>query len=266
MLLQAESFFDARRLHKAVPRDLLPQFDRACARGSSRAGSRVSGWGAYTIRAEFAALSGLDSGPRWASTAGTPITPSRAPSLPSLARHLRDEGYRTLCLHPFDKRYYGRDLIFPRLGFDEFWGEELFAGAARVGPYISDAALADRAAEILREDGRGLFLFVISMENHGPWPPGDPRRALPDPAPDLPDLPGGEELRCFLHGLRHSDAMLGAIGDAASAQGGLIAAYGDHVPSLPATYDALNFADSATDYVIWGAGRRRGRAHRPRRA
>ncbi|HEY7991384.1 MAG TPA: LTA synthase family protein [Stellaceae bacterium] len=251
VLLQAESFFDARRLHSAVPRDLLPQFDRARARGIQSGRFGVSGWGAYTIRAEFAALSGLSDDAlgfdRW-----NPYHAFARAELPSLARHLRDEGYRTLCLHPFDKRYYGRDLIFPRIGFDEFWGEEQFAGAGRVGPYVSDEALAARAAEILREEGRGLFLFVISMENHGPWPAGDPRRALPDPAPSLPDLPGGAELRCFLHGLRHGDAMLGAIGDAAAAQGGLIAAYGDHVPSLPATYDALNFTDSATDYAIWG--------------
>src|SRR6185437_7966760 len=208
---------------------------------SSQAGS-ASRAGAPTIRAEFAALSGLSDDAlgfdRW-----NPYHACARAELPSLARHLRDEGYRTLCLHPFDKRYYG---------FDEFWGEEQFAGAGRVGPYVSDEALAARAAEILREEGRDLFLFVISMENHGPWPAGDPRRALPDPAPSLPDLPGGAELRCFLHGLRHGDAMLGAIGDAAAAQGGLIAAYGDHVPSLPATYDALNFTDSATDYAIWG--------------
>ncbi|MGH6981865.1 MAG: LTA synthase family protein, partial [Stellaceae bacterium] len=254
VLVQAESFFDARRLHPAMPRDLLPRFDRIRA-GAVQAGRfRVSGWGAYTIHAEFAALSGLDSAAlgfdRW-----NPYHAFARAELPTLARRLRDEGYRTLCLHPFDKRYYGRDRIFPRIGFDEFWGEERFAGAARIGPYVSDAALAARAAEILREDGRGLFLFVISMENHGPWPADDPRRGLPDPAPGLPpDLPNGAELRCFLHGLRDSDAMLGAIGDATAAQGGLIAAYGDHVPSLPATYDAFGYADSATDYVIWRGG------------
>src|SRR6185437_11809244 len=101
---------------------------------SSQAGS-ASRAGAPTIRAEFAALSGLSDDAlgfdRW-----NPYHAFARAELPSLARHLRDEGYRTLCLHPFDKRYYGRDLIFPRIGFDEFWGEEQFAGAGRVGPYV----------------------------------------------------------------------------------------------------------------------------------
>ena len=253
VLVQAESFFDARRLHPAMPQDLLPQFDRIRARAIQSGRFAVPGWGAYTIRAEFAALAGLDSAAlgydRW-----NPYHAFARADLPSLARTLRDDGYRTLCLHPFDRNYYGRARVFPRLGVDEFQGEAHFAGAARIGPYVSDAALAERAAALLREDGRGLFLFVISIENHGPWPAGDPRRALPDPAPGLPDLPGGAELRCFFHGLRHGDAMLGTIGDAAAEQGGLIAAYGDHVPSLPAAYDALGFRDSATDYAIWGAG------------
>jgi phosphoglycerol transferase MdoB-like AlkP superfamily enzyme len=221
----------------------------------------VSGWGAYTIRAEFAALTGLDQAALGFDRWNPYHAFARAP-MPSLARRLRDEGYRTMCLHPFDPTYYGRDKIMAGLGFDEFWGEKHFAGGERCGPYIADAEVARRASAILRDDGRGLFLFVITMENHGPWLADDPRRALPDPAPALPQVPGRDELRCFLHGLKHTDAMLGAICDTlGDGRGGLVAAYGDHLPSLPATYDALGFADSATDYAIWdargGAGSRR---------
>lgn len=122
--------------------------------------------------------------------------------------------------------------------------------------------MARRASAILRDDGRGLFLFVVTMENHGPWLADDPRRALPDLAPGLPDLPGRDELRCFLNGLKHTDAMLGAICDTlGDGRGGLVAAYGDHLPSLSPSFRALGFDGSATDYVVWsprgGAGARR---------
>ncbi len=262
VMLQGESFFDARRLNLAMPADLLPNFER-CARGGVQSGRfAVSGWGAYTVRAEMATLTGLDDAALGFDRWNPYHAFARAP-LPSLARRLRDEGYRAVCLHPFDPTYYGRHKIMPLLGFDEFLGEEAFAGAERVGPYIGDAAIARRAAQMLRDDGRGLFLFVITMENHGPWLAHDPRRALPDPAPDLPAIPQRGELRYFLHGLQHTDAMLGTISDAlAAGPGGLLAAYGDHLPSLPAAYRALGFSDIATDYVIWradgtGAGARR---------
>jgi hypothetical protein len=261
VMLQGESFFDARRLHPAMPADLLPAF-ADCARTGIQSGRfAVGGWGAYTIRAELAALTGIAPATlgfdRW-----NPYHAFARMALPSLAWRLREEGYRTVCLHPFDPTYYGRHKIMPRLGFDAFLGEEYFAGGERVGSYIADAELARRAAAILRDEGRGLFLFVITMENHGPWLADDPHPALPDLAPALPPLSDREALRGFLHGLQHTDALLGTLRDTLRSGGdGLLAAYGDHLPSLPDAFAALGFADSATDYIIWsprgGAGARR---------
>ncbi|WP_258318270.1 hypothetical protein, partial [Escherichia coli] len=59
-----------------------------------------------------------------------------------------------------------------RLGFDRLIMEDDFSGAPRVGPYVADAAMADRVlAEIHGRIGP-LFLYGITMENHGPWKPG----------------------------------------------------------------------------------------------
>jgi phosphoglycerol transferase MdoB-like AlkP superfamily enzyme len=252
-MVQCESFFDARRLHPAIPRDLLPVFDE-CARSGVQAGQfGVSGWGAYTVRAEFAALTGLTEAAlgydRW-----NPYHAFVRVPIPSLAGRLRAEGYRTVCLHPFDRTYYRRHKVLPRLGFDAFIGEEAFRGARRVGGFITDEELARRAVEILDAEGRGLFLFVITMENHGPWSGEDPRAGLPDPAPDLPDFPGRHELRTFLNGVRATDAMLGRVRDALrGGPGGMMVAYGDHLPSLPGVFAACGFNRADTDYAIWDA-------------
>ncbi len=46
---------------------------------------------------------------------------------------------------------------------------------------------------------------------------------------------------------------------AARPNGGLLCLFGDHVPSMPAVYEALGFADPRTDYLIWpDLGRPRG--------
>jgi hypothetical protein len=259
VMLQGESFFDARRLHPAMPADLLPAFTHCAETGIQSGRFAVGGWGAYTIRAELAALTGIAPAAlgfdRW-----NPYHAFARARLPSLAWRLREEGYRTICLHPFDPRYYGRHKIMPRLGFDAFLGEDYFAGGERVGPYIADAELARRAAAILRDEGRGVFLFVITMENHGPWRADG--SALPDLAPALSHMPDHGAVRGFLNGLTHTDALLGTLRDTLRAgEGGLLAAYGDHLPSLPRAFAALNFTDSATDYTIWspqgGAGARR---------
>jgi len=40
-------------------------------------------------------------------------------------------GYRTLCLHPFDWRFFWRDWAMPALGFEAFLGEEPLGGGLR---------------------------------------------------------------------------------------------------------------------------------------
>jgi phosphoglycerol transferase MdoB-like AlkP superfamily enzyme len=154
-------------------------------------------------------------------------------------------------------------LLARNLGFDAFLGEEAFAGARRLRPFVSDIEIARIGAELLREEGPSLFLFAITVANHGPWLPHDPRGSGPHPAPDLPAVPEGGALKCFLNGLKDADRMLDLLMTALTAEGGdgVLAFYGDHLPSLPATFASLGFNERSTDYVIWragaGAGRRR---------
>jgi hypothetical protein len=59
LLVQCESFFDARRLGAGVRSELLPAFDAACREGLQWGRFAVPCWGANTVRTEFAVLSGL---------------------------------------------------------------------------------------------------------------------------------------------------------------------------------------------------------------
>src|SRR4051812_8765109 len=59
IIVQCESFFDARRLSPTIPPELLAGF-AACVASSARFGRlTVPGWGANTMRAEFAVLTGI---------------------------------------------------------------------------------------------------------------------------------------------------------------------------------------------------------------
>ena len=172
-------------------------------------------------------------------------------------------GLRTICLHPFDKRFYGRHRAIPALGFDRFIGPEAFPRPSGPEPFVSDAALGRKVAEIVAEEGTDLFLFVISVGNHGPWLADRPGDA---PLPEaLRHLPEAASFGRYLAGLRRSDAFfspvtaaLRAAAGSGTAQPGLLLAYGDHQPSLPGAFAALGHRDSETDYVLWepaaGAG------------
>ena len=251
--VQCESFFDARRVFSGIDPDVFKNFD-ALTKAASHAGRlQVPAWGANTVRTEFAFLSGIA-----ADALGihrfNPYRKLARHGVPTIASELKSLGYRTICVHPFSAKFYDRDKVFPAMGFDEFIDIDAFSPDDKSGPYIGDAAVAKKVAQILRDATAPLFIFVITMENHGPLhqervADGDEARLYTSGPPV-----GYAEFTIYLRHLQHTDAMLGAIHEAlkATSRPGWLCAYGDHVPILTSVYEANNFADGRTDYFIVG--------------
>jgi hypothetical protein len=252
VVIQSESFFDPRRLHPAIPAGIAPNFDNCRAFGVQSGRLAVPTWGANTVRTEFAILTGLSDEAVGYDRFNPYFAFARTP-LPSLASRMREQGYRTICLHPFDRTFYRRDHVLSYLGFDAFIGEEGFAGASRSEGFIRDEEVGKTAIEIMREEGPHTFLFIITMENHGPWPQSAKHPSGLDLTAGLPSIPEKPQLNGFLHGVQNADALLGAITGEMSSHGGpgLCAFYGDHLPSFPGAFPALGFKDTSSDYLIW---------------
>jgi hypothetical protein len=236
--VQSESFFDARRLHAQVPGDVLREYDRLAREGESGR-LAVPVWGAYTMRTEFAFLSGVVESALGVHRFNPYRRLARA-GVDTLASALRARGYRTLCLHPYPGQFFGRDRVLPRLGFDEFIDLAGFADAARSGPYVADLAVSERIRAALAAARQPLFIFAITMENHGPL-----------------HLEGRDELAVYLRHLRNADAMLGELAAELGRIGsGVLCFYGDHVPGMPAVYRRHGYEDARTDYLLWNVAER----------
>ncbi|MES2684947.1 MAG: LTA synthase family protein [Pseudomonadota bacterium] len=253
VLVQSESFFDARRLHPDMPQGLLPQFDRGCRDSLQWGRFAVPSWGANTVRTEFAVLTGLTEEATGFDRFNPYYRFADAP-IASLAQTLRAAGYHTVCLHPFDRSFYRRDQVMPQLGFDEFLGEEAFADAPRVNGFVTDVEVAEVAARLLRERGPKLFLFVITIENHGPWL-GVPTQKLAALEALPLDADERRGLNHYLGSLANADAMFGLLRETLEAlpQPGTLGFYGDHLPSFPTLFPKLGMTDSRSDYLIWRA-------------
>jgi len=255
ILVQCESFFDARRLSPLIPKAVLSGFDACCATGGPFGRLEVPGWGANTMRAEFAVLTGIPESELGYDRFNPYHAFARAP-IASLVWHLRSEGYRTVCLHPFDRSFFRRDLTLPALGFETFLGIETLGGSRRP-PYYSDPELAEHVLRVLDAEGPRVFIFAITMGNHGPWReaglPINPelRRNF-----DAIGLPQGGELLRYLDGLRQSDDMLQILltGLQRRRSEGVLGFYGDHLPSLPEAFRHFGFDEVGSDYVLWRGG------------
>ena len=251
ILVQCESFFDARRVSPLVPDGLLPGFDACCESGGIFGRLDVPGWGANTMRAEFAVLTGIPESELGYDRFNPYHAFARAP-IASLVWRLRNQGYRTVCLHPFDRSFFRRDLTLPALGFETFLGIESLGGSRRP-PYYSDPELAHHVLRVLKDEGPRVFIFAITMGNHGPWHeagvPIDPelRRNF-----DAMSLPQGDELLRYLDGLRRSDEMLQILLSELQRRhrDAVLAFYGDHLPSLPHAFRHFGFDEWGSDYVV----------------
>ncbi len=253
--VQSESFFDARRLHPSVPADILANFDAVMAQSSYCGRLAVPAWGANTMRTEFAFLSGLPA-PALGVHRFNPYLSLCKKPVWTMAHQLRLLGYRTVCVHPFHATFFGRETVYPNLGFDHFIDVASFEEADLFGPYTSDIAVARKMIDVL-DDGnpQPTFIFAITMENHGKWEAG---RLDAHPADSLvpPEPLGSFELGYYLRHLHNADIMTGMLVDYLKQQSGngVFCLFGDHLPSLPGLFSQLHWDEADTDYLIWRKG------------
>lgn len=247
---QSESFIDMR--HFGVDTIKLPTIDRL--RKQAVQWGRLSNVfeGGYTLRTEFAVLSGL-----------VPDDIHVDASYPYLrAAHYADvvwpgklkrAGWHTHFVHPYDRTFFLRHKAMPVLGFDKLTMLDAFDhDTATDGLYVSDGVLTARVleeAEKLPQDESGFF-FVASMANHGPWEPGR-IEGLTNP------------VEIYLAILEQSDAALKKLVDGLGKldRPVWLVFYGDHAPLLKSFADP--FPDPRTDYFIVPLANARPSNHRP---
>lgn len=252
LLVQAESLAPIGRLLGRP--SVTPVLDRLAVEGTS--GALELDWrGAYTMRSEFAVLTGLK--PRELETYGfDPYRLAALVPMESLARRMKRLGYRTVVCHPNDGRFFDRNRVMPNLGFDEFIDLEALKKLdarftkpeAYCGHYVSDEALFGWAAEYLEKAEEPVFLFVVTMEAHGPW--------SKDKFPRAEKL---TEVERYETHLMHLDAGVRRIVEAeegrkaseAPGRGIDLCLYGDHLPGLGVLRGREDEIPSDTLWVRW---------------
>lgn len=95
-------------------------------------------------------------------------------SLPSIVSILKEKGYETKALHPFDDTFYNRNRVYPILGFDRFTSEKDLQQAERFTPngYITDKYAMQEAVRQLQSSDKPAFLHLVTMQNHFPFTKG----------------------------------------------------------------------------------------------
>ena len=252
--VQSESFFDPRIYYDCIKPSVLSGFDQVCQQALSYGSLSVPAWGANTIRTEAAFLSGVAPHAMGVNQF-SPYRHFLKNPQTTVAHQLKAIGYETVCVHPYPASFYQRDKLYPQLGFDCFIDIEAFDSKDKVGQYIGDHALTEQVRQLLSNRSGPIFIYIITMENHGPLhlekpTDGDMERFYVDRQPV-----GCEDLSVYLRHLHNADRMAVELTNLLKARnsGGLLCWYGDHVPIMSKVYQRLGTPSGDTRYFIWSS-------------
>jgi len=129
----------------------------------------VSVCGGNTANSEFEFLTGhtMDYFP----VGSIPYQQYITGEIPSLASQMQELGYATVGMHPYNASGWKRDEVYPWLGFEKafFLGE--FVNRHYIRNYVSDETAYEKIIETYetKEDGKPLFVFEVTMQNHGSY-------------------------------------------------------------------------------------------------
>lgn len=128
---------------------------------------QVSVCGGNTANSEFEFLTGNSMA--FLPQGSIPYQQYLINELPALPMYLQKLGYYTVATHPYNATGWDRDTIYPLLGFERSIFVKEYDRSKKLRTYISDAACVDKIIEVYeeKEDGIPLFLFNVTMQNHG---------------------------------------------------------------------------------------------------
>ncbi|MBZ9660966.1 LTA synthase family protein [Mesorhizobium sp. ESP-6-4] len=236
VVVMSESFWDPTHLPGVtIKPDPIPTV-RAL-----RSGSMFSPeFGGMTANIEFEALTGFSNA--FLPAGSIPYQQYVRTPTPSLATFLKSQGYRARAIHPGTNWFWNRGAVYADFGFNDFRSEETLPPMEKRGPLASDAAMTD---EIIREADTSddpVFLFAVSLQNHGPYEPY--RYYNPTHSIDAPISSWAREsLLSYAEGSADADRGLQRLIDWAKARQRptIIAFFGDHLPPLGPVYVETGF-------------------------
>lgn len=166
IVIQSESFTDFSTLGNFVTDNDYLEYFHSVQDETSNGTLVVSAYGGGTCDTEWEVLTGNTL---------IFLTPSIVPyqtyvndETVSLAKILKERGYRAIAMHPNVKENWNREQVFQDMGFDEFIDQSGYAGMSLVRDFYSDMANTEKIIETYENNqDKPLFIFNISMQNHG---------------------------------------------------------------------------------------------------
>lgn len=174
-------------------------------------------------------------------------------SLPSLFNTI---GYKTMAFHPGFAWFYGRQDVYPKLGFkDNFFLENIDQPEMK-GGYVSERQFSEifrnRFIEALENSDEPIFSYGLDIQNHGPYFYDKYGKNLPYQCTVSLSEEAANNFGSYFLGIKDMDIMLGEVYDMIMSleEPTIMVFYGDHLPGLgsdPSAFDEIGINLSHDD-------------------
>ncbi|MGL4606149.1 MAG: LTA synthase family protein [Eubacteriaceae bacterium] len=240
ILIMSESFFDPTQLPNVTfSSDPMPTINQIRAEGKS-GDLFVSEYGGGTANTEFEVLTGHKT--MYLPSGSTPYQQYIKEETFSLPRYLKTYNYDVLAIHPHEKWFWERNVVYPRLGFDDFIGDVDIDDPKIKGNFISDETAMKEVIqnfEDYQNSSNPFFTFLITMQNHGAYEEKNyPNYDVIVNAPTL--SPTNQTiLQNYVQGIYDADIALNHLINYFKEvnEPTIILMFGDHLPALGNDYE-----------------------------
>lgn len=254
IMVQLESFFDPALIRGVrLSEDPIPNFTGL--RGSCVSGYlRMPTLGAGTVNAEFEVLTGMSLD--FFGIGEYPYESIlRESTCESFAFYLKALGYGTHAIHNYSGSFYGRNEVYPNIGFDDFTSVEYMSGIEMTEKeWPKDAVLTKYILQALEQTETPDFVFTVTVQCHGEYPEDNVIDGISLAGNSVFEGDSSEQFVYYAKQLQETDRFLGDLVAALESfdEETVLIAYGDHLPNLGLTAEDLeNGTLFQTQYIIW---------------
>lgn len=231
IFIQLESFFNVNRLVD-IKEDPIPTMTMLYKNYHSGL-LGVPCIGAGTANTEFEVLTGMnmdDFGP-----GEIPYrTVMSKKTTESVAYNLKDYGYATHAIHNNVADFYGRNVVYPNLGIDNFTSVEFMTNVrmTSINSWARDEVLIGYIEDCLNSTPGQDLVFTVSVQGHGPYP----------------------NFSYYIEQISEMDKFVANLIEKLKKrkENTVLVLYGDHLPGFDFEEEDLKEGDLyQTEYAIW---------------
>lgn len=144
----------------------------------------------------------------------------------SMPENFKKAGYDTAALHGFRETFWNRNIMYKKLGFNNFYGEKSYIINENIGLGLSDKSFLNQSIDKIKNLNKPYYGFLITLSSHFPY--DDPTKYG---SFDVGTYEG-TLLGNYLKAIHYTDAQLGIFLEQLEKEGilkdSVVILYGDH--------------------------------------